>query len=153
MFDPKLAALLVPIWLATVLATLYLGLTRPKLHRAAKALFSYGANDISTAITARTMGLSPLWERLLLGPNGPLSRMVLAQRVDKAAPSEGSGDRENKYYVNQQQKEKLRAMYLRTPTSLGLSVFWCLVLTVFFFALWIVTSLVFDTSGLAVPFV
>ena len=152
MFDPKIGALLVPLWLATVLATLYMGLTRPKLHQAGKALFSYGANDISTAITARTMGLSPFWERLLLGHNGPLHRMVLAQRVEKKTPGEASPAGENKYYVNQQQREKLQAMFFGTPTSLALSVFWCLVLTVFFFALWIVTSLVFDTSGLPVWF-
>lgn len=154
MFDEKIAMILLPVWLATVLVTLTLGLTRPKLYRIVTALLNKNCDSPQAALDREALGISSLWESLLLRPTGALRRLVKSAEEEKTpslrVPTE---EKQRKhYYLPTENREKANLLYGRKPANIWQSLALSLLLTAVFFVLWILASLVFDTSSLPALF-
>ncbi len=149
MFDEKIAMILLPVWLASVLGTLYLGFTRPVLYRIVCTLLDKGCHSPDTALEAKALGIGKVWERLLLRPGSSLRRLVLsADETPKSSlrvQVEQAGKKH--YYLPPEHQDKAKVLYGKKPANIWQSMALCLLLTAVFFGLWMAASLVFDTSG------
>ena len=148
MFDEKIAMILLPIWLASVLSTLYLGFIRPKQYRIVRRLLEHSTPE--TALDGKDLGLGTVMEGFLLGVRSPLRRLIrcvegerersLRVQTEERAPCH--------YYLPEENREKATVLYGKKIANIWQSLALCLLLTAVFFVLWILASLVFDTSSL-----
>ncbi len=147
MLDEKILMILLPVWLASVLATLYLGLTRPKAAKIVNALLERGCFDEAGAATPEELGVR----------GGAMLRMGGSLRSVVACVQEPAGDGSlssalergsaPRYYVPHEKKEKALAMYGKSKAGPWQAIVGVLVLTAVFALLWLAGSLVLDTSG------
>lgn len=148
MWDEKIAMILLPLWLATVLATMYLGITRPRLSRIVGFLTEQGCDSPQGAKTAKELGISCLWERTLLRPAGSLRRLVKAVEAPRQTALRVKTDKSEPvaYYLPPEHREKAEVLYGKKTANIWQSIGLSLLLTAVFFGLWMAASLVFDTS-------
>lgn len=142
MFDEKILMILLPVWLAIVLVSLYWGATRPQAVKLVLSLLERDCHSPEQALSLQELGV----KRVDLRKGSALRRVVAL--VDEPSPSPEARDAVPlRCYIPPEATQKARAMYGKNNAKLWQALLWIPVITAFFLALWILASLVLDTTG------
>ncbi len=151
MFDFKIFLILAPIWLGVVIITLWLAFSLPTAKKTVERLLEKGCDSQDTALSLKELGVGRA-AALLLGRGSSLRRVVDAEgeRSRRAGAADVSEDR--RFFIRPENAEKAKTMYCRPRSGFAQALVMLVIFTAAFFALWILASLIFDTTDLKLPF-
>lgn len=151
MFDFKIFLILVPVWLGVAIVTLWTGFSLPRSKKTVERLFENKCRDEKSALTLSDLGL-PKSTALLLRRGSSLRRVVDADAG--AARPAGAAELapEPRYYIRPENDERARKMFCAQRSGIVQSLIMLLIFTASLVLIWIVSSLIFDTQSLKLPF-